>query len=36
MFPRLDYLFNIALVASIAYIALVLFNALFRFALGGL
>ena len=36
MFPKLDYLFNIALVVCIAYIALIVFNALFRFALGGL
>ena len=34
MFPRLDYLFNIMLVACLAYTALVVFNALFRFAVG--
>jgi hypothetical protein len=32
MFPKLDYLFNIALVVCLAYIALVLGVALFRFA----
>lgn len=35
MFPKLDYLFNIALVCSIAYIGMVLSFSLFRFAIGG-
>jgi hypothetical protein len=32
MFPKLDYLFNIGLFACLAYLALVIANALFRFA----
>jgi hypothetical protein len=33
MFPRFDYLFNIALVAACVYIGLVVGNLLFNFAL---
>jgi len=33
MFPKFDYLFNIGLVVCLAYIALVIGNAIFKFAL---
>jgi len=33
MFPKLDFLFNLGLVACFAYIGLVIGNALFNFAL---
>jgi hypothetical protein len=33
MFPKLDYLFNLFLYASMAYIGLVVGNVLFRFAI---
>jgi hypothetical protein len=35
MFPKLDYLFNIALVCAFVYIGLVLVFGLVRFAIGG-
>jgi hypothetical protein len=35
MFPKLDYLFNIALVCAIAYVGMVLVFGLARFAIGG-
>jgi len=33
MFPKFDYLFNIGLVVCLAYLALVIGNAIFKFAL---
>jgi len=33
MFPKLDFLFNLGLVACFAYLGLVIGNALFHFAI---